>query len=329
MRISKRILSKLAVAALAVAGFTVGAWAQPTLNASDAAQQSMGVTFTVNNIAELSVDAKSPTENEMKTAVATVGVSNFGNLGTVRVKTNATAWDVLMTTDNGGRLLDAASGRKDSAANTNIWGDTTGWTYSYVNARALTYSDDGTTNANGILEGLAGDNDTVLLRVALGVAKTGTALGAGGGNATKLFPMSNVTSSAVTPVPPVEIGYAKILKSKSLADAAYTTAYGNLAPISFALELSGGYGTTGTAPTGSFNSGINAYDPGTGVFTAASRDWDEIATDGFPKPAGNADPQEEYFYINVQVDESLGHGLGNNKSGNYAETFYFDLAVNF
>jgi len=305
------------------------AWAQPTgLNPSGATTGEMGLTYSVNNIAELSVDAKNPTEAELSADVSAVTVGNFGNLGTVTVKTNATAWDILVKTDNGGRLIDAASGVVESSAVTNAWGDTTGWDLTYKGANCLVYKSatGSATSANGLLASTtASKPDTVLLKVAVGVAKTGKALGATGANAGKLYPMSNVTSTTVTPVAPVEVGFLDILKSKSLVDAAYTTAYGGArANISLAKVIGTGYGSAGTAPTGDYSNSILG-----GGATPAGREWGDIATYGFPKPSGNVEELEEHFYINVQVDETLGDGLGANKSGNYSEKFYFDLAVNF
>jgi len=337
---------KLAVAALVVAVVIGTTMAQPNgLNTGAAPTQSMGVSFTVNNIAELSVDPKNPTEADMTNDVQIVSVNDFGNLGTVRVKTNATAWDVLMKTSNGGRLIDAASGSKDSSANTNVWGDTIGWNYTYKGANTLIFKSGATpaSPGNGRKPGSAnGIPDTVLLRVAIGVAKTGAALGAGGANRTKLFPMSNVVSVGANPgvfaAKPAEVGFADIIRSKSVYNhgdslaATITPGQASTIPISFAKEIGTAYGT-GTPATshnlaGGFSIGISGTDDGLASGTALGPAWSTVAGSGFSTPVGNAEKLEEYFYINVQVDQSIAD-LGANKSGNYAETFYLDLAVNF
>jgi hypothetical protein len=313
MRNGKRFTGRLAVAAVAVAGVVGMAWADlPTTSTGQTG--TMSATFTVQQIAEMEVTPNNPTEENLVLEVDAVPkvTDIVGNLGTIRVKTNSAGWDVWMTTDRGGRMLDKTSVGCVEVPNVDGWGNPTGTFHdscSTAGAKYLTYN-----NGSAVVD--------VVLDVALGVAKQGAAIG-NTGAPTKLFPLLNAltagTPSFVAPVKVIDTDVTGSDKSAATTKA-----------VSFAAVIGGGYDGLG-APTGAFNQGIY------GTTTAATEGtWDYIVSNGFPKPGAvestnvlpNVVKEEEYLYVNVGMPQTTFNALeGNN--GTFTETFHFELVANF
>jgi hypothetical protein len=324
MSISKRFTGKLAVAAVAVAGVVGMVGAQPAGGlAASLGTGSMSASFTVQQIAEMEVTANNPTEENLVLdvdAVPTIS-SIVGNLGTIRVKTNSAGWDVLMTTDRGGRMLDKTSLACVSVPVVDSWGNPTGAVRDSCPTSGGTY--------------LKWDNDLtastppidVVLDVAIGVAKQGHALGNSGAPA-KLFPLLENTTGGPSFIAPVKVINTKVIASTKNGASASV-------PVSFAVEIGTEYGTT-SSPTGVFSQGIYGVTTTTG--TGSEGAWDDIVTKGFPKPGAvvesddgilpNVDPLEEYFYVNVGMPQTTFNQLEGNK-GTFTETFHFDLVAKF
>jgi len=276
----------------------------------------MKASYTVTNTAEIEVTPNDPEDEALVydvSDVTKINVTNFGNLGTIRVKTNSMGWDVLMSTDNGGRMKNSAAETGDWTFSTNIFGQNydSVWV-STGGAEYLTYGTSATsTPTPGLIAGSTAD--TVLLRIAIGVAKSGKANGAG--TDAQIYPMLDM-SGAGEVVPPVVIDNDGILTTqKGLAGGV---------KLSFADSIGGHYSSSGTPPVGKFSTGIYGL-------TSGDVGWGDIQTKGFPAPKGNNEPMEEYFYVNVGIDPTLyrANGLGSNKEGTYEETFYFELVAKF
>jgi len=295
-------IKKLAVrGVLAVAG-TVGVvglvWAAlPGGAAKDSAQ--MGVGFSVLSIGEIEATAHNPTNEELvANTITAVSGANFGSLGTIRVKTNSTSWDVKMTTQNGGRLASLDGVEMELSCDAADW---------------LTGVVDSTTCKSvpsGPVPYLKNDAAAdVRLGVAVGVAKSGKALGAGA-QAT-IYPIFSATGTFVAPV---------IVPVADLTNSQIDIAMG-FAEVSFA-ELLGAAYTSGIG--GKFDLGIYGAE----ALATDLSGWETIEDDGFPLPKGNEQEMEEYFYVNVGINTST-NAIAGNKDGTYTETFYFDLVANF
>jgi hypothetical protein len=276
----------------------------------------MSATFTVIQTAEIQVTGNNPTEENLVYTTPSLSVAPsvtdvVGNLGTIRVKTNSTGWDVVMTTDNGGKMLDKTSVGCVTVPVVDGWGNQTGATRDSCSTSGATYLayNNGGTPAN------------VVLDVAIGVAKQGKALG-NTGTPNKLYPLLNAISGTPSFVAPVSIVPADIIAS----DINATTP----APVSFAEKIGTYYSTPANIP-GAYLQGIY------GNTTAATEGlWSDIALSGFPRPgvvsgtglSTNVEPLEEYFYVNVGIPQATYNSLQGNK-GTYTETFNFELVANF
>jgi len=306
MSISKTVV-RLSAAALVVAGGVGMVWAQVSGGTSQD-NASMRAGMTIKNIAEIDVIPKNPTDKELVLeGLATINdvptATKFGSLGIVKVTTNSNKWDVAMTTRSGGRLLDTTSVQCRDVERVDGWGNPTG-IFDEVCGGTAVYLQ-------------AGGSD-VVLQVAVGLAKSGKALGNTGAPAT-LYPIiSGTPLNTPAFIAPVVINQSKIIGSdkSAVTPPALPTA------VSFAEELGGAAAGT----WGMFQYGIY----GSGSVTGTTPDtWGKIATDGFPAPKGNAEPQDEYFYVNVGMPEATYNSLSGNKNGTFTEVFYFDLFANF
>jgi len=298
----------LSAATAVVAGGIVGVvWAGMPSGVTGETGELKAV-FRVNQVTELEAIGKNLTEENLSFVVDAVPTAvNFGNLGTIRVKTSSTSWDVLMTTANGGRMLDETSGGCTEVPTYDGWGNVNGTQPSCPDPKRYLQYDKSTTSGTVTY----GD---VVLDVAIGIAKSGKAVG-NTGAPESLFPLiSSAIGAAPVFIAPVKITGTKIPNSEKGIGTSF-------APVSFATEL----GKAATAPTGPFANGI------WGNTTVGVDAWTTIGSDGFPAPKGNYEPQEEYFYVNVGMDPtSVYQKLGNNENKkNYTETFYFELVANF
>jgi hypothetical protein len=292
---------KLAVAAAAVAGVVGTVWAALPSGTTEAAKVNMKASYYVNQLAELEATGKDIKDGDLRLAAAINAVptaTNFGSLGTIRVRTNSTRWDVKMTTDNGGKMLDETSVECVDVDDLDVWGNVTGQHKDCSGSTPvyLKYDNSGTP-AN------------VVLSAAIGVAKTGYRLGNTAAPAT-LYPMADV-SGTPTFIAPVTVS---LVGSEDNGGTA----------ISFAETIGGGY--DGSAPAGTFTNGIY------GGAAAGVDAWGTIETDGFPTPTGNASPDlnEEFFYVNVGIPATMFDALsGNTNKKTFTETFYFELVASF
>jgi hypothetical protein len=334
---------KLAVAALAVAGVVGTVWADlATLQKADGDKASATATvgFIIDNKAEIECTPKNVTEAELATLdwakiSGTPSATNFGTLGTIKVTTNSTAWDVRMTTKYGGRLVyndgGPIAGQFDCDGTIDPWtGACSGKETPKKSAGTnypLTYNSAGASASKGLIAGTAGTaatpesfpgagdgvpavpavNDQVQLLVTIGVAKLGSDLGAPAAQSGNLYPLG--APGAYSNFLPIEVTGAQLLTSceKQLDGTTPTSGFD---PISFASLVGNGYEDKAT-PAPLNYAGI------------AGRPWTTIASDGFGKPTNGV----EYFYVNVGMDSSMP--LGGNKKGKYEETFTFDLYASF
>jgi len=303
-------------AALTVAGFTVGAWAQLPNVSTGATPATMTVSMTVANVNEIKAEAYPNTEIKGVNVAAAPTVRDPGNFGKVWVKTSSGKWDIKMTTDNGGRLKYTSGASTSNQCVTNWDGSqtcgnvTTGGTDNYV-----VYTPGSGITGNGIKVGctsgtscLSGANepDTVILDVAIGMAKDGKALNVTTGT---LFAIDGPASTQQIPA---QIQVATIIGSqKDNVGGA----------ISFAAILGTHYNTNKpTVPTN------GAPDFSIGPSGGTGKTWSQVATDGFPAPATD---QTEYFYINVGISPTNSGKLNTLVNGDYSETFYFDLYAGY
>ena len=301
MSISKTVV-RLAAAVLVVAGGAGTVWAALPSGTTEADKVSMKATYYVNQIAELEATGKNLADEGLKLTAAgitaTPTANKFGTLGTIRVRTNSSRWDVNMTTENGGKMLDETSVQCQNVDDFDVWGNKTGSHCDYSGSTPIYLKyDNGGTPAN------------VVLLAAIGVAKTGYKLG-NSAAPTTLYPMADVsgTPAFIAPLPVTLVG------SEDQGGNA----------ISFATIFGTAYGTTG--PTGTFTNGIY------GGAASGPDAWSTIASDGFPTPKGNASPDrnEEFFYVNVGILEATFNALSGNKNKKtFTETFYFELVASF
>jgi hypothetical protein len=227
---------------------------------------------------------------------------DFGNLGTIRVKTRSAGWDIWMTTDNGGRLVNEATRQCVDVPDIDDWGDT---------LKTTTEECTGDFEYLTFKSGHATDS-SVVLGVAIGLAKTGKALGRSGAEET-LYPIPSAISGGVQFISPVVIDSVDMRATEKSLGA-------SLVPVSFADSLGGATKTT----WGIFQNGnvMNAT-------TSTSNAWTKIKTDGFPRPTDNFVPEEEYFYVNAGIKPDVFAKLAGNTKGTYKETFNFELIANF
>jgi hypothetical protein len=300
---------KLAVAAAAVAGVASVSVAQPVSGGTSQDVASMSAGITIQNIAKIEVIPKNPTgEDLVLKGTATINdvpsATNFGSLGIVKVTTNSNKWDVAMTTRSGGRLLDTTSVVCQDTMRLDGWGNPTGIMDQDCAGSTPVYLqwDNGGTPAN------------VVLQVAVGLAKSGQALGNTGAPSTIYPIISGLSGGTPAFIAPVSITPAKIIAS----DKGLTSP----APVDFAAEL-GNAGDAAGSAWGIFEDGIY------GAGSTGGAVWGTIETLGFPIPKGNYEPQDEYFYVNVGIPEATYLALSGNSDGTYTEVFYFDLFANF
>jgi len=343
MCIKKAVVKMAAAAAVVVAGGAVGTvWAQTSpVTATSVSSDNMSCTFTVGGVSELIVIPKNPNEDVLleTNVTAKPAALDPGTLGMVKVSTNSTAWDVVMTTHFGGRLvfeeeetdgpLECPPGQDDPfnpgtclvplQPGAPIPGGVKG---------TLVYSTNGTTSARGVIKGESGDLDTVQLEVSIGLAKAGEEIAPGNASgAGKVYAFGGPTQTSV--LDPVLIGFNELSGS-----AMYSIPTGGGAP-------------TETSPTGvSFAKALGSSSTYTGAAAAyqkqnsstSGRIWSDVATSGFGAPSRKEaktidgtshNVGSEYFYINVGFNQGLVPKLGANKKGTYKETFVFDLMSAF
>jgi hypothetical protein len=256
----------------------------------------MSASYTVQNIAELEVTPKNPKDTELgKNVTEILNGADFGNLGIIRVKTNATAWDVQMTALDSGKLTKVGSPEDYDYDTLKDW-----ITGVYVQPLNITATPKGSQKR--LLKPsdkfVSGSTDScVYLDVSIGVAKTGAALGVG--TQSVLYPLISGTNTFATPI---KVGRTHLEK-----------------PVSFADSIGHHYAVSGNI-TGDFASGIRKSATGRAT-------WSNISSDGFPTPQDNYVPDEEYFYVNVGGIHP--DSVGANPNGTYKSTFKFDLKANF
>jgi hypothetical protein len=322
---------KLAVAALAVAGVVGMAVAQTKPTASSGQYDKMKVSFEIKKTLEIECKTKLVDATILKaTNVALVANSGAdpGNLGTIRVKTNSTGWDILMTTDFGGRLVKTVGGTLDKGSCPS--GQSDPWnpgqclvplpdTIIGGSRTPLMYSSTTGTDVAGVIGtthvGTNTTKDEVQLEVSIGLAFLGSQLAATA-PATNMYGIGAPSNYVI----PAVIDNEDLEKSGSVLGSSTARP----AAISFADVLG------------------NHYDnntPGAPAITGlGGRDWSDIADDGFPTPNNSVvgttpvdEVDNQYFFVNVGLAQTTGlqDKISGNDEGIYEETFTFDLAANF
>jgi hypothetical protein len=308
---------KLAVAALAVAGVVGTAVAAPPTTGKTASAD-MTATFKIETLAEIEATAYAGLTNAVllatnaATSTSTIAGNTFGQapgtLGTIMVRTNANNWDVQLRTNNGGGLMDITKSVlvPGTCATYDAWGQCQ--TYNpdtYSDAPYLIYNTTGNSDAAGVINGTTSGPDTVQLEVAVGMARTGASLGSPAALANELFALGGPGD----PAAPVLIPFNNLKASKV-----------NTTPVSLATLIAGTTAYTGAT-------GVPA-----GIPTATNRLWADIATNGFTVPdypLDAAHQDEEYFFINVGINQALKGTIGGNDEGEYSEVFTFTLVASF
>jgi len=320
MSICAKFTGKLAVAALAVAGVVGMVSAQSTVaGATNGATENtaplMKASFNVNNFAVIEGITNDPADDALNFSVedSVGGTTTPGNLGVIRVKTNASAWDVTMSTKNGGRLMKdgRGTGRDTTICDVpNTW-PLTGCQSSHVEeilepGYKLLFNDHIATTPGRI--GAAG-RDTVVLRVAIGPASAvNSDTGRGG---TFGIIVAKGAQAAGDLYEPTIIDQDDLLISNDPAT-----------PISFAKAFADFYnGYTGSNTT----KGDGSHTTVGGVIMESAS---ALSTDGFGPTTGDPSNKWEYFYINVGIDPTEFVKIVGPKSGEYYEIFSFDLVTN-
>ncbi|GBU20152.1 hypothetical protein R80B4_00027 [Fibrobacteres bacterium R8-0-B4] len=299
---------KLAAAALAVAGVAgITTAALPTVIVVGQAQ-TLTASVVVENIAELTATKNAGADLiRGYDAYQKPDLRDPGNFGTIKVRTNQGIWDVKMTTGHGGRLVFTEDGKETIVCDTAWDGSTSNCKPKTVGGtdHYLTYKpSSGLTR--GVIKAAVNTNpDTVLLDVAIGMAKDGEALGVAAG---QLFTI-DAPAGASEIIAPVQMDSTSLVDSNKPAKA-----------ISFAKLIGNSYKATGTAPATNSNS-APAFDVGPEGGGNATP-WNKVETDGFPQPAVN---NTEYFYINVGILPDADKLIATKKGGTYEETFTFNL----
>jgi len=201
MSISKTVV-RLSAAALVVAGGVGMVWAQSVVNTTSKDNASMKAGMTIQNLAEIDVIPKNPTGDDLKLTAAIDALptaTKFGSLGIVKVTTNSNKWDVGMTTRSGGRLLDTSSVTCTDVERLDGWGNPTGVF-------------DNVCGGNPVYLRYGNTLDTVVLNVAIGLAKSGQALG-NTGNKSTIYPAASASGGTVTFNAPVEVTATELEES--------------------------------------------------------------------------------------------------------------------
>jgi len=315
----KKAVAKLAAAAVLVAGGVVGtAWAQtsPVTDAlggecNDGADCSgkMYVRYNVDYQAEIEIGGKADISREDFetfdiTATKTMG-PEVGNLGWVRVKTNSTAWDVVLTTKNGGRL---SKDQYTPNPSTQHWdmgcmcmvddpADSTLAGSVYLKYNTMSGPASGTQAAeDGKITYDDATNDEVQLMVKIGMIEPYNG---------SFFPKGSTTSGQVAQ--PTKITATSLLGSGGSSPTAISLAAllgGDAATNSFAQKT---FGTSATQ------------------LKVGNRTIEDAETSGFDATGANS----EYFYVDVGLNQSLMDKLAGNEKGEYTEEFIFTLTAQY
>jgi hypothetical protein len=271
----------------------------------------MTATFGVQNIAEITCTGMNPTDAELLNTsiddmMATPPVL-AATLGTIKVRTNVSSWDVVMRTRNGGRMAAPGIGTDDVCI-TDVWGVEKCEKVPKA-GNVLTYSTKtGTAGTvfDGIIQGGAAERDTVQLQVAIALGRPGFTLGAPSANT--VYPIGSPTApDAIRKIPATAINNS-------------SDRFGGTGDeISFAKIL--GLSYAGTNPTS--------------LLDWNGRTWADIQTGGFAVPKTETAPSsgvfvtEDYFIVSVGILKSKKDELAGNPNGVYSETFIFDLCADY
>jgi len=327
MKCSASVTRALAVAVLAVAGVVGTVWAQGHVGGLNPAAEDvvntvpkMKASFHIDNMAYIEGESKDPKDAQLRFNVDTlINNVNPGNLGVIRIRTNATSWDVEMMTKNGGRLVKEGSGTGifdsvcvDPVPFPGSGCKPGGWNYTERTnpGQALLFFDHAASFPSpGRIDG--GTRDTVLLEVAIGMAESAggdTAVGAGFGT---IF-TKGATAAGYSFAPTV-IDSQTIVNSNDAAT-----------PISFAKMFAKDY------PIGSGSNANSAAHATIGGVDLTVSDAAFGSTKGFGPTAVNATTGSkwEYFYINVGIHPDNFSKIVAAKSGDYNEEFTFELVTN-
>jgi len=314
---------KVAVAALVVAGVVGTAGAASLFPTADAGPTGdMGVAFEVKRKAIIECDGKKPDREKLLSfnaldSVGSVAISRQdpGSLGTIKVATNASSWDINMTTANGGRLVSRLGGKPtQTCSQPDPWDaskclDAGGFgvgpdTGGSVDTLKFTATPSGSS-------GFITSTNYVQLEVSIGLAYLGSQMSTSAPQ-TNLYAIG-APSSYVKPAP---IASGDLEKTGKVVSTVAPSAV----PISFASVIGPHY----AARTSILTNNAKYF----------GRDWSGSANSveqaGFVTPNHTLGPtDEQYFFINVGLNQTLKSTIGGNKDGNYTETFIFELVGNY
>jgi len=295
----------------------------------------MRASVTIENTAYLEGKSAEPSGEKLKFADIGARVNNVvdgtrtGNLGVIRVRTNASSWDIEMSTKNGGRLLKdgrTTTEKLPPVCKTEVpfpgsgcleyypdeYKKESGYTLLYSNGTTGTAGEPNSTDGGRIVGvGEEAGRDTVLLQVAIGIAASNNG-GDVGGSFGDVY-VKGATAAGSTFYPTV-IDPNNVMNSNKANKA-----------ISFAKAFAADYQIGGGTNT---NAAANATVGGVNLKTVD-------ATFGVSKGFGSTTATEtdktkqwEYFYINAGISEDNYDKIVGSKSGEYYEVFTFDLVTN-
>jgi len=244
-------------------------------------------------------------ETKLGDSVMAYKETNPGNLGMVKIKTNAERWDVTFKTEHGGRLF-ASGGKakelsqKDPTCVPSILSPCDMW-YADVDGEYMYYKDTSNTADSARLKGIsgAGRKDTVILEMSIGAA--------GYIDIPTYTGYHTLGAEKKNTIAPTRVRQSK-LKASWKADSS----------VSFAECFS----DDATEDYTKLIKLLESRPNWSGKFVSA----DDLKTKGFPTPDKD---QEEYFYVNVGIGQRNYPKIKKVANKTYTETITFNLVVNW
>jgi len=329
----RKTVVRLAAAALVVAGGAVTVWAQPNMVQSlDNATIPIKIEYPYTG----KIEALPSVLGDDADAVARFDVGTYkdinpGNVGYLKISTNAPSWDVTFFTENGGVPFgpgEEDTRQQDPLCVPNPFLGTTcdmetymkpGASLLYNTKKALIGTGDD-SHSRLADPSISTTKDVVLLDMAIGLAGA--------------FPTAGAGVYAQGAEGGVIINPTRITKDKMITSKKPTTGSGT--PVSFAERLceDAENGTTGTQ-----NSNLGGLEslwgPKTGpagttgtVIANPTTFWvtGGLDTKGFPPPPKTG---AAYFYVNIGIHPNNTSDIAELAGKTYTETFTFNLMGGF
>ncbi|GBU20143.1 hypothetical protein R80B4_00018 [Fibrobacteres bacterium R8-0-B4] len=305
---------KLAAAALVVAGVAGGAWAQKIpgmeVGATAPAKAAISLTFplvaTIDWIGNGTYD-ESKLGDDVTKYVEVWDAKSAGNLGRVKIKTNAERWDVTFSTKYGGRLF--ASGGKTPDKQTPP-GCTPTLTnpcipdYQDIGGEYLVYKTHNNTPNEARLQcedcGGAGAIDTVILEMSIGAADSINVPGGYNGYYALGAEKNNT-------IPPTRVPKSKLKDSDTQGKE---------------VSLAGCFADAALADPTKLYLLLQSRPNWAGKFSGAT----DLSSKGFPTPEKD---KYEYFYVNVGIGPNNYLDIKKKANKTYTEEITFNLMVSW